>query len=33
MRETAPLITGAIVMLSVVLYFVIKPKNPVVIED
>lgn len=27
MRETAPLITGAIVMLSVVLYFVIKPKN------
>jgi basic amino acid/polyamine antiporter, APA family len=32
-QRPAPLIAGAIVLISVALYFVIKPKNPVVIED
>jgi amino acid transporter len=32
-QHTALLISGAIILISVVLYFVLKPKNPVVIED
>lgn len=32
-QRPAPLIAGAIVLISVVLYFVLRPKNPVVIED
>lgn len=32
-QQAAPLIAGAIVLISVVLYFVLKPKNPVVVED
>jgi APA family basic amino acid/polyamine antiporter len=29
----APLIAGAIILISAVLYFVLKPKNPVIVED
>ena len=29
----APLIAGGIIVISVVLYVVLKPKNPVVLED
>jgi amino acid transporter len=32
-QRPAPLIAGAILLISVVLYFVLKPKNPVVVED
>ncbi len=32
-QQTAPLIAGGIVLVSVVLYFVLKPKNPVIVED
>ena len=32
-QQTAPLIAGAIVLISLVLYAVLKPKNPVVQED
>jgi amino acid transporter len=32
-QQTAPLIAGAILLISVVLYFALKPKNPVVVED
>jgi amino acid transporter len=32
-QRPAPLIAGAIILISVALYFVLKPKNPVVQED
>lgn len=32
-QRTAPLIAGAIIVISFVLYAVLKPKNPVVMED
>lgn len=32
-QRTAPLIAGAVVLISVVLYFILKPKNPVAQED
>ncbi len=32
-QRTAPLIAGAIILVSLVLYAVVKPKNPVVVED
>ena len=32
-QRPAPLIAGAILLISVVLYFALKPKNPVVVED
>lgn len=32
-QKTAPLIAGGIVLVSVVLYAALKPKNPVIVED
>jgi hypothetical protein len=32
-QQTAPLIAGGIILISIVLYAVLKPKNPVVQED
>ncbi|HEY1050414.1 MAG TPA: amino acid permease, partial [Prosthecobacter sp.] len=32
-QKTAPMISGAIILVSLVLYLVLKPKNPVVQED
>jgi len=32
-QKTAPLIAGGIVLISVVLYAALKPKNPVIVED
>jgi amino acid transporter len=32
-QQGAPLIAGAIVLVSIALYFVLKPKNPVVVEE
>jgi hypothetical protein len=29
----APLIAGAIIVISAVLYFVLKPKNPVIVDE
>jgi hypothetical protein len=31
-QRPAPLIAGAILLISVVLYFALKPKNPVVVD-